>query len=167
MDRLSAWFVHFRWRIVRAITPSRGPRLLSSHLNGLAARSEGGLWITYSDGGASFVNRGVVANYAGEPGVRKTVFYAVTEDAYGTMWGGNESWAQKVQRSLLGGCRGAYYQCQKFVPGSEWAALGSVRPRNPILVPRRQKTPFIWCPLSQLHRKANRNVGRDVVGPLV
>ncbi len=62
-----------------------GDRLLSTHLYTLFASPSGGLWIGYSAGGFSFLDKGRVTNYAREIG---TVRY-FAQDRDGIVWAGS------------------------------------------------------------------------------
>ncbi len=61
-----------------------GDRLLSTNLYSLFAAPSGGLWVGYSSGGFSFLDKGRVTNYARETG---TVRY-FAQDREGIVWAG-------------------------------------------------------------------------------
>ena len=61
-----------------------GDRLLSSDLYSLFATRSGGLWIGYTFGGFSYLDRGRVINYARETGS----VHAFAEDRDGVIWAG-------------------------------------------------------------------------------
>ena len=61
-----------------------GDRLLSTNLYSLFAPPSGGLWIGYTLGGFSFLDRGRVTNYAGEIGS----VYGFAQDRDGVVWAG-------------------------------------------------------------------------------
>jgi signal transduction histidine kinase/ligand-binding sensor domain-containing protein len=61
-----------------------GDRLLSSNLYSVFAPPSGGLWIGYTAGGMSFIDKGRVTNYASETG---TVRY-FARDRAGVVWAG-------------------------------------------------------------------------------
>ena len=64
-----------------------GDRLLSTNLYSLFAPPSGGLWIGYTSGGFSFLDKGRVTNYASETG---TVRY-FAQDRDGIVWAGASS----------------------------------------------------------------------------
>jgi two component regulator with propeller domain len=64
-----------------------GDRLLSSDLYSLFAPPSGGLWIGYTLGGFSFLDKGRVTNYASEPGS----VYGFAQDRDGIVWAGTSS----------------------------------------------------------------------------
>jgi hypothetical protein len=64
-----------------------GDRLLSTGLYSLFAPPSGGLWIGYTLGGFSFLEKGRVTNYASEPGS----VYGFAQDRDGIVWAGTSS----------------------------------------------------------------------------
>jgi PAS domain S-box-containing protein len=64
-----------------------GDRLLSNNLYSLLAPTSGGLWIGYTFGGFSFLDKGRVTNYASETG---SVF-GFAQDRNGVLWAGTSS----------------------------------------------------------------------------
>src|SRR5882762_7550744 len=61
-----------------------GDRLLSSNLYSLFAPPSGGLWIGYTLGGFSFLDKGRVTNYVNETGS----VYGFAQDRDGIVWAG-------------------------------------------------------------------------------
>ncbi|HEY6763921.1 MAG TPA: PAS domain-containing protein, partial [Candidatus Sulfotelmatobacter sp.] len=64
-----------------------GDRLLSTNLYSLFAPPSGGLWIGYTFGGFSFLDKGRVTNYASETGS----VYGFAQDRDGIVWAGASS----------------------------------------------------------------------------
>ncbi len=64
-----------------------GDRLLSTDLYSLFGPPSGGLWIGYTFGGLSFLDKGRVTNYASEPGS----VYGFAQDRDGIVWAGTSS----------------------------------------------------------------------------
>jgi PAS domain S-box-containing protein len=64
-----------------------GDRLLSTNLYSLFAPPSGGLWIGYTFGGFSFLDKGRVINYASETGS----VYGFAQDRDGIVWAGTSS----------------------------------------------------------------------------
>jgi PAS domain S-box-containing protein len=64
-----------------------GDRLLSNNLYSLFAQPSGGLWIGYTLGGFSFLDKGRVTNYASETGS----VYGFAQDRNGIVWAGASS----------------------------------------------------------------------------
>src|SRR5271156_5302786 len=64
-----------------------GDRLLSTDLLSLFAPPSGGLWIGYAFGGFSFLDKGRVTNYAGEPGGGN----GFAQNPDGIVWAGTTS----------------------------------------------------------------------------
>ena len=64
-----------------------GDRLLSTNLYSLFAPPSGGLWIGYTFGGFSFLDKGRVTNYASETGS----VYGFAQDRDGIVWAGTSS----------------------------------------------------------------------------
>jgi hypothetical protein len=64
-----------------------GDQLLSTNLNVLFAPPSGGLWIGYTRGGFSFLDRGRVINYPGETGT----VYDFTQDRSEAVWAATSS----------------------------------------------------------------------------
>src|SRR5271154_789240 len=64
-----------------------GDRLFSTDLNSLFAPPSGGLWIGYTLGGFSFLDKGRVTNYAGETGS----VYGFAQNPDGIVWAGTTS----------------------------------------------------------------------------
>jgi hypothetical protein len=64
-----------------------GDRLLSTNLYSLFGPPSGGLWIGYTLGGFSFLDKGRVTNYVSETGS----VYGFAEDRDGILWAGTSS----------------------------------------------------------------------------
>lgn len=63
-----------------------GASLPTERIYSLWARPQGGLWISYVYGGASFINNGRVRNYFMREGLPPNTLAAFAEDGMGNMW---------------------------------------------------------------------------------
>jgi signal transduction histidine kinase/ligand-binding sensor domain-containing protein len=63
-----------------------GEDLLSTNISSLCALPSGGLWIGYLFGGASFLDKGRVKNYAGEFATNGGSIWSMTQDKDGIVW---------------------------------------------------------------------------------
>lgn len=72
-----------------------GDRLLSTNVYSLFAPLSGGLWVGYTSGGFSFIDKGRVTNYARETG---TVRY-FAQDRIGVVWAGTTAGLWRLDHS--------------------------------------------------------------------
>jgi signal transduction histidine kinase/ligand-binding sensor domain-containing protein len=63
-----------------------GEELLSTNISSLYALPSGGLWIGYTFGGASFIDKGRVTNYGGEFATSSGSIRLMTQDKDGIVW---------------------------------------------------------------------------------
>jgi streptogramin lyase len=63
-----------------------GEELLSTNISSLYAPPAGGLWIGYTFGGASFIDKGRVRNYGGEFATSSGSMGLITQDKDGIVW---------------------------------------------------------------------------------
>jgi signal transduction histidine kinase/ligand-binding sensor domain-containing protein len=109
-------------------SPPFGGRLLSANLYSLFAPPSGGLWIGYTMGGFSFLDKGRVTNYASETGS----VYRLAQDRDGTVWAGASSGLWRFDHSSWqhvgvewNVAAGAVTQFGSDSRGVLWALVGS------------------------------------------
>ena len=68
-----------------------GEELLSTNISSLYAPPSGGLWIGYTFGGASFIDKGRVRNYGGEFATSSGSIRLMTQDKDGIVWAAGRS----------------------------------------------------------------------------
>jgi signal transduction histidine kinase/streptogramin lyase len=73
-----------------------GDQLLSTNLYSLFAPPTGGLWVGYTLGGFSFLDKGRVANYASDTGS----VYGFAQDRNGIVWAGTSTGLWRFDRSV-------------------------------------------------------------------
>ena len=66
--------------------PPLGPPLLKSNVLALRAVSDGGLWVGYLSGGASFLKDGTATNYSEKDGLPSGTITAFLRDGQGRVW---------------------------------------------------------------------------------
>jgi PAS domain S-box-containing protein len=105
-----------------------GDRLLSTNLYSLFAPPSGGLWVGYTFGGFSFLNKGRVTNYASEIGS----VYGFAQDLDGIVWAGASSGLWRFDHSRWqpigiewNAPAGAVAQVGFDSKGILWALVGS------------------------------------------
>jgi signal transduction histidine kinase/ligand-binding sensor domain-containing protein len=76
----------FDGRQFEAFHSISGDQLLSTNLYCLFAPATGGLWVTYTFGGASFVDNGRVKNYGGKFEANSGSIVSMIQDKDGVMW---------------------------------------------------------------------------------
>jgi signal transduction histidine kinase/ligand-binding sensor domain-containing protein len=113
-----------------------GDRLLSANLYSLFVPPSGGLWVGYTLGGFSFLDKGRVTNYAAETGS----VYGFAQDRDGIVWAGasrglwrfdHSSWRQigVEWNAPAGGARQVGFDSQ----GVLWALVGSTGARKDLI----------------------------------
>jgi signal transduction histidine kinase/streptogramin lyase len=109
-------------------SPPFGGRLLSANLYSLFAPPSGGLWIGYTMGGFSFLDKGRVTNYANATGS----VYRFAQDRDGTVWAGASSGLWRFDHSSWqhvgvewNVTAGAVTQFGSDSRGVLWALVGS------------------------------------------
>jgi signal transduction histidine kinase/streptogramin lyase len=109
-------------------SPPFGNRLLSANLFSLFVPPSGGLWVGYTLGGFSFLNKGRVTNYARETGS----VYGFAQDRDGIVWAGASSGLWRFDHSSWqrvgvewNATTGAARQVGFDSQGILWALVGS------------------------------------------
>jgi signal transduction histidine kinase len=85
---IASWAGLFRFDGVRfeRIDDIRGQHLPSSNLYTLWAPPSGGLWVSYTFGGVSFINDGRIKNYGEREGLPVGTVLGFAQDKSGTVW---------------------------------------------------------------------------------
>src|SRR5882724_11606635 len=79
--------------------PAAGPPLLSDSVSALLPMPDGGLWIGYSDGGASLLTKGKLRNYSREAGLGSNFVSMFASDQDGTIWAATSSGLERLENS--------------------------------------------------------------------